>query len=126
MAELDRDVREALERARADDLGAPRARYRREPEPLPDGASWGPLGVLQPATPWHLLGVGALIFVIGRFLGRAALAEPLVLVGALLVALAILSLLFLPQGARPKRWRGRLIDLDTSPRARLYRRIYKR
>jgi hypothetical protein len=125
VSELERDVREALERAQADDLGVPRARHYREPEPLPDGPSWGPLSFVQPATPWHLLGIGALIFVIGRLLGRAALAEPLVLLGGLLAAFAVLSLLLLPR-SQPKRWRGRLITLDESWRAQLYRRIYKR
>ena len=56
---------------------------------------------------------------------RAALAEPLALLGGLLVLIGILSLLFLPR-VQPKRWRGRLIELDTSWRARLYRRLYKR
>jgi hypothetical protein len=125
VSNLDRDVREALERGRADDLGVPRPRYRREPEPLPDPPGWGPLSFLQPATPWHLVGVGALLFLIGRLLGRAALAEPLVLLGGALVAIGVLSLLFLPR-TQPKRWRGRLITLDDSWRARLYRRLYKR
>ncbi len=126
MSDLDRDLREALERARADDLGVPRARHYREPQPRPDPPGWGPLSFLQPATPWHLVGIGALLFLIGRLLGRAALAEPLVLLGGLLLAIGVLSLLFLPRNAQPKRWRGRLIDLDTSWQARLYRRIYKR
>ena len=125
MSDLERDVREALERAEAHDLGKPRARYRREPEPLPDPPGWGPLTFLQPATPWHLLGIGALVFVLGRLLGRAALAEPLVLLGGLLVLIAILSLLFLPR-VQPKRWRGRWIELDTSWWAQLYRRLYRR
>ena len=125
MSELERDVREALERGRADDLGVPRARHYREPEPLPDPSGWGPLSFLQPATPWHLAGIGALLFVVGRLLGRAALAEPLALLGGLLVVIGVLSLLLLPR-PQPKRWRGRLIELDTSWRARLYRRVYKR
>ena len=125
MSELDRDVREALERARSDDLGVPRSRHYREPDPLPDPPGWGPLSFLQPATPWHLAGIGALLFIVGRLLGRAALAEPLVLLGGLLVVIGILSLLLLPR-PQPKRWRGRLIELDTSWRAQLYRRIYKR
>ena len=125
MSELDRDVREALERARADDLGIPRARHRREPEPLPDPPGWGPLSFLQPATPWHLIGVGILLFFVGRLLGRAALAEPLVLLGGALLAIGVLSLLFLRR-SQPKRWRGRLVDLDESWQARLYRRIYRR
>jgi hypothetical protein len=125
VSELDRDVREALERARADDLGVPRSRYRREPDPLPDSPGWGLLGFLQPATPWHLVAVGALIFVIGRLLGRAALGDPLEILGGVLVLIGILSLLFLPR-VQPKRWRGRLIELDTSWRARLYRRLYRR
>jgi hypothetical protein len=125
VSDLDRDVREALERARADDLGVPRSRHYREPDPLPDPPGWGPLSFLQPATPWHLAGIGALLFIVGRLLGRAALAEPLVLLGGLLVVIGILSLLLLPR-PQPKRWRGRLIELDTSWRAQLYRRIYKR
>ncbi len=125
MSDLDRDLREALERARADDLGVPRARHYREPEPLPDARGWGPFSFLQPATPWHLVAIGALLFLIGRLLGRAAAAEPLVLLGGLLLAVGVLSLLLLPR-VQPKRWRGRWIELDTSWRARLYRRIYKR
>ena len=58
MSELEKEVREALERAGADDLGVPRARHYREPEPLPDSPGWGPLSFLQPATPWHLVGIG--------------------------------------------------------------------
>ena len=126
MSELDREIREALERAHADDLGVPRSRFRREPDPLSDPPGWGPLSFLQPATPWHLVGVGALLFFVGRLLGRAALAEPLVIVGLVLLAIGILSLLLLPHGAQPKRWRGRLIELDTSWQARLYRRLYRR
>jgi hypothetical protein len=125
MSDLERDVREALERANADDLGVPRSRYRREPEPLPDPPGWGPLSFLQPATPWHLVGIGALLFFLGRMLGRAALAEPVATLGILLLVFGILSLLLLPR-PQPKRWRGRLIDLDDSWRARLYRRIYRR
>ena len=125
MSDLDRDVREALERARADDLGVPRSRYRREPDPLPSPPGWGPLSFLQPATPWHLIGVGILLFFVGRLLGRAALAEPLVLLGGALLGIGVLSLLFLRR-SQPKRWRGRLVDLDESWQARLYRRIYRR
>jgi hypothetical protein len=44
----------------------------------------------------------------------------------LLAIVGILSLLFLAHNAQPKRWRGRLIYLDDSWRARLYRRIYRR
>jgi hypothetical protein len=73
-----------------------------------------------------LIGVGALLWFIGRILGRATLAEPLVVIGLILVVIGILSLLLLPTGARPKRWRGRLIYLDTGWRSRLYRRLYRR
>lgn len=125
MSELDRDVKEALERARVDDLGAPRSRHYREPEPLADSPGWGPLSFLQPATPWHLVGVGALLFLVGRLLGRAALAQPLVVLGVALVLIGILSALLLPR-VQPKRWRGKLITLDDGWRARLYRRLYKR
>ena len=126
MSELEREVREALEKARADDLGVPRSRHYREPQPLPDSPGWGPLSFLQPATPWHLVGAGVLLWFVGRLLGRAALAEPLILLGMICLAIGILSLLFLPHGAQPKRWRGRLINLDDSWRARLYRRLYRR
>ena len=125
MSELEREVEEALERAHAEDLGVPRARYRREPEPLPDPPGWGPLSFLQPATPWHLVGIGALLFFLGRVLGRVALAEPLIVIGLALAAIGILSLVLLPR-PQPKRWRGRLIELDSSWRARLYRRLYRR
>ena len=125
MSELDRDVKEALERARADDLGVPRARHYREPQPLPDPSSWGVLSFLQPATPWHLMGVGALLFFVGRLLGRAAPAELMIVLGGVLVGIAVLSLLFLPR-VQAKRWRGRLITTDDSWRAQLYRRLYKR
>lgn len=125
MSELDRELREALERAGADDLGTPRARHYREPQPLPDGPGWGRLSFLQPATPWHLVGIGALLWFVGQMLGRAALAGPLGSLGLVLLVIGLLSLLFLPR-SQPKRWRGRLIDLDTSWRARLYRRLYRR
>ena len=124
MSQIDRDVQEALQRAQAEDLGRMRARHYREPEPM-TRSDWGPLSVLQPATPWHLVGIGVLLFIIGRLLGRAALAGPLELLGAVLVAIGVLSLIVL----RPptvKRWRGRLIEMDGSWRTRAYRRIYRR
>src|SRR5690242_9186916 len=46
MSRLDREVNDALQRAQADDLGRPRARFAREPEPLPDPVGWGPLSFL--------------------------------------------------------------------------------
>ena len=125
MSRLDRDLNDALDRAQADDLGRPRARFAREPEPMPDPPGWGPLSFLQPATPWHLVGIGLLLAIVGRFLGRMPVASPLIYVGLLLLAVGLLSLVLLPR-EQPKRWRGRLITLDDSWRARLYRRIYRR
>jgi hypothetical protein len=125
MSRLDRDVKDALERAQAADLGQPRARFAREPEPMPDGPGWGPLSILQPATPWHLVGIGVVIAIAGRFAGRMPIASPLVYLGLLLVAIGILSLVLLRR-EQPKRWRGRLITLDQSWQAQLYRRIYRR
>ena len=125
MSQIDRDVQDALQRAEADDLGRMRARHYRETEPLTNRSGWGLLGFLQPATPWHLIGLGALLFIVGRFMGRAAMAGPLAVAGALLVVIAVLSLIVL----RPptvKRWRGRLVELDTSWRTRLYHRLYRR
>lgn len=124
MSQIDRDVQDALQKAQADDLGRMRARHYREPEPVTVG-DWGPLRFLQPATPWHLIGIGALLFVIGRLLGRAAAAGPVAVVGVALVAVGVLSLLILRQPAA-KRWRGRLIETDGSWRTDLYRRIYRR
>jgi hypothetical protein len=131
---MEREVQEALERARADELPPPRRRpneqdappslYRRGWEPLP-AASWGALSFLQPATPWHLAGIGLLLFIVGRILGRALLGDPLETIGLVLLAIGGLSLLLLPR-AQPKRWRGRLITTDDSWRARLYRKLYKR
>ena len=125
MSRLDREVNDALQRAQADDLGRPRARFAREPEPLPDPVSWGPLRFLQPATPWHLVGIGVALAIVGRLLGRMPLSTPLVYLGILLIVIGLLSLVLLPR-EQPKRWRGRLITLDDSWRARLYRRIYRR
>ena len=125
MSRLDREVNEALQRAQADDLGQPRSRFAREPEPLPDPPGWGPLSFLQPATPWHLIGVGAVLAIVARLLGRAPVASLLLYLGVALVAIGVLSLLLLHR-EQPKRWRGRLITLDDSWRARLYRRIYRR
>ena len=125
MSQIDRDLEDALKRAQAEDLGRMRARHYREPEPLTSRPAWGPLSFLQPATPWHLVGIGVLLFLLGRFLGRAAMAGPLVFAGALVVAVGLVSLLIL----RPptvKRWRGRLLELDTSWQTRLYHRIYRR
>lgn len=133
MSQLDKEVQEALERARAEELGKnrpgrqpepPPTFYRREWEPLPDGG-WGPLSFLQPPTPWHLVGLGALLWFIGRWLGRAALGDPLETLGLVLLAIGGLSLILLPR-AQPKRWRGRLITTDDSWRAKLYRLLYKR
>ena len=127
MSDLERDIREALERGQADELGKQRpTRYRREPDPLPDTPTWGPVDFLRPATPMHLLGLGAMLWLLGQLFRRAPIAEPLVLVGLVLVAIAILSLVLLPHGVQPKRWRGRLITVDESWRARLYRWLYKR
>jgi hypothetical protein len=125
MSRLDRDVNDALNRAQAEDLGQPRARFAREPEPLPDPPGWGPLSFLQPATPWHLVGIGAALAILGRFLGRMPIATLLIYVGLLLLVVGVLSLVVLHR-EQPKRWRGRLITLDESWRARLYRRIYRR
>lgn len=125
MSRLDREVNEVLQRAQADDLGRPRARFAREPEPLPSSTSWGALSFLQPATPWHLVGIGILLAVIGRFLGRVPFAAPVMYVGIVLLAVGVLSLILLPR-EQPKRWRGRLITIDDSWRAQLYRKIYRR
>ena len=124
MSQIDRDVQDALQRAQAEDLGKIRARHYREPEPL-TRSDWGPLSILQPATPWHLLGFGALLFIVGRLLGRAALAGPLELLGAALIVVSVLSLVVLRPPA-VKRWRGRLIEMEGSWRTRAYRRIYRR
>ena len=124
MSQIDRDVQDALQRAQAEDLGRMRARHYREPEPV-TGSGWGPLSVLQPATPWHLLGIGVLLFILGRLLGRADLAGPLELLGAALLVVGVLSLIVL----RPptvKRWRGLLMEMDGSWRTRAYRRLYRR
>jgi hypothetical protein len=125
MSRLDRDLNDALERAQANDLGQPRARFAREPEPLPDPPGWGPLSFLQPATPWHLVGIGLVLAIVSRFLGRMPIASPLFYLGLVLLAIGVLSLLLLPR-EQPKRWRGRLITLEDSWRAQLYRRIYRR
>jgi hypothetical protein len=125
MSRLDREVNDALQRAQADDLGRPRARFAREPEPLPGPTGWGPLSFLQPATPWHLIGIGVALAIVGRLLGRMPLATPLVYLGILLLVIGLLSLILLPR-EQPKRWRGRLITIDDSWRAQLYRRIYRR
>ena len=125
MSRLDREVKEALERAQANDLGRPRARFVREPEPLPVPVGWGPLSFLQPPTPWHLVGIGLVLAIVGRVIGRVPIAAPLVYLGLLLLAIGILSLVLLPR-EQPKRWRGRLITLDDGWRARLYRRLYRR
>jgi hypothetical protein len=125
MSRLDRELNDALQRAQADDLGRPRSHFAREPEPLPPPPDWGPLRFLQPATPWHLVGIGVLLAIVGRLLGRVPLATPLIYLGILLLAIGLVSLILLPR-EQPKRWRGRLITLDDSWRARLYRRIYRR
>ncbi len=125
MSRINREVNEVLQRAQADDLGRPRSRFAREPEPMPGPIGWGPLSFLQPATPWHLVGVGVVLAIVGRLLGRMPLATPLLYLGVLLLAIGLLSLLLLSR-EQPKRWRGRLITLDDSWRARLYRRIYRR
>ena len=125
MSRLDREVNDALQRAQADDLGRPRARFAREPEPLPYSQSWGVLSFLQPATPWHLVGIGVALAILARVFGRLPLAGPVMFVGLLLLAIGLLSLILLPR-EQPKRWRGRLITLDDSWRAQLYRRIYRR
>ena len=125
MSRLDRDVHDALERAQADDLGQPRARFAREPEPLPDPPGWGRLSFLQPPTPWHLIGIGVVLAIVGRFLGRMPIASPLIYLGLLLIVVGVLSLIVLRR-EQPKRWRGRLITLDDSWQAQVYRRIYRR
>jgi hypothetical protein len=125
MSQLDRDVRDALASAKADDLGHPQRQFYREPEPLRTEYSWGALGFLKPATPWHLAGVGLVLLIVGRLFLRAAYGDPLVLAGAVLIVVALLSAIVL-KPSPPKRWRGRLITLDDSWRARTYRRLYRR
>lgn len=127
MSRLDDEIRDALRRARADELDQSRTRFRREPEPVIQRYDWGPLGFLKPATPWHLIAAGIFIYLLGRavFIGTA-LAGPAVLLGVALAVIGILSLIILPRGAQPKRWRGRLISTDQSWRAELYRWLYRR
>jgi hypothetical protein len=125
MSRLDREVNDALQRAQADDLGQPRARFVREPEPLPDSAGWGALSFLQPATPWHLVGIGVALALVGRLIGRVPLAGLLLYVGVALLVIGVASLLVLHR-EQPKRWRGRLIVTDEGWQASLYRRIYRR
>ncbi len=60
-----------------------------------------------------------------RLLGRAPAAGLLVFLGVALLAFGLLSLIVLHR-EQPKRWRGRLITLDDSWHAKLYRRIYRR
>src|SRR3954470_5874656 len=111
MSRLGRGSNDALNRAKADDLGRPRARFAREPEPLADPVGWGPLSFLQPATPWHLIGIGVGLAIVGRLLGRAPLAVLLLYLGVALLVFGIMSLVVLHR-EQPKRWRGRLITLD--------------
>jgi hypothetical protein len=125
MSRLDREVNDVLQRAQADDLGRPRSRFVREPEPLGDGPGWGPLSFLQPATPWHLVGIGAALALVGRLLGRMPAALPIFYLGVLILVIGVVSLVVLRR-EQPKRWRGRLITLDDSWQARVYRRIYRR
>jgi len=125
MSRLDRELNDALERAQADDLGRPRARFAREPEPLADPVGWGPLSFLQPATPWHLIGIGVALAICGRLLGRVPPAGLLLYLGVGLLVFGILSLIVLHREP-PKRWRGRLITLDSSWQARVYRWVYRR
>ncbi|MFN8526716.1 MAG: hypothetical protein U0821_26730 [Chloroflexota bacterium] len=89
-------------------------------------AGWGPLSFLKPATPWHLVGCGALLFFLGRLIRLTSVSQPLEVLGVTLLAIGLLSLVALPRSGEPKRWRGRLIYLDESWRARLYRALYKR
>jgi hypothetical protein len=49
----------------------------------------------------------------------------LVYLGVALLVIGVLSLVVLHH-EQPKRWRGRLITLDDSWQAQLYRRIYRR
>src|SRR5215213_2384554 len=103
MSRLDREVNDALQRAQADDLGQPRARFVREPEPLPGGPDWGPLSFLQPATPWHLVGIGVALALVGRLLGRVPPAGLLLYLGVALLVIGVASLLVLRREP-PKRW----------------------
>jgi hypothetical protein len=91
---------------------------------LPDAPGWGPLSFLQPATPWHLIGIGVGLLIVGRLL-RLPPAGLLVYLGVALLVIGVLSLVVLHH-EQPKRWRGRLITLDDSWQAQLYRRIYRR
>lgn len=125
MSRLDREVNDALQRAQAEDLGRPRARFAREPEPLPDSQGWGRLSFLQPPTPWWPVGIGVLLLLAARFFGRAPAAGLLLYLGIALLVFGVLSLVLLRR-EQPKRWRGRLITLDDTWQARLYRRIYRR
>src|SRR4051794_37357513 len=101
MSRLDREVNDVLKRAQAEDLGRPRARFAREPEPL-HYQDWGPLSFLQPSTPWHVAGIGLALVILGRVLGRMPVATSLFYLGAVLLVLGIISLVLLPR-EQPKR-----------------------
>jgi hypothetical protein len=58
-------------------------------------------------------------------MGRVPLAAPVLYVGVALLVVGILSLIVLRR-EQPKRWRGRLITLDESWQAKLYRWLYRR
>ena len=125
MSNLDRELREALERGRADELGQPRRQHYRDAEPSWDRYSWGAIDFLKPATPWHLAGLGAVLFLVGRFLLRSSYGQPVETLGVVVVVFALLSLAALPR-SQPKRWRGRLIELDESWRGRAYRWLFRK
>src|SRR3954464_9129391 len=113
MSRLDREGEDVLQRAQGKHPGQPRTRLPREPEPLADPVGWGPLSFLQPATPRHLIGIGAVLAIVGRLLGRVPPAGLLLYLGVGLLVFGILSLIVLHREP-PKRWRGRLITLDSS------------
>ena len=114
---IQRDLEEALRDGGVDKLPS-RPRRRRSfklgvPDPRPKDA-----GQLV------LIGVG--LFLLGYFL-RLPFSGYLILAGVLCVAVAVITHFIQPQGARPKHWRGRYLDVPSGTwQERLYRLIYRR
>jgi hypothetical protein len=116
--QLRKQIEEALAKGQADRLpNKPPARPPRFTLPrLPDP---------RPRTPKDLLLVGLLLALAG-WMFRFPFSQPVLYVGLVCTAIALLSMLVRPHGSAPRYWRGRPIDSPpTNWLDRLYRLLYR-
>jgi hypothetical protein len=116
---IQRDLEEALREGGVDKLPSRPRRRRSFRLGVPDP---------RPKDPGQLVLIGVGLFLLGYFVFRGAgIGGYLILAGIACVVLAVVSHFVQPQGAKPKYWRGKYLDVPTGTwQDRLYRLIYRR